>query len=170
MNQGLILTFTLSLFVSSCSTEETTSISKEENGAAFEITETIIAKSDSAIFERSLIDLSDSIVLSLYDSLKKEFQIEFRLIDLQTLFKKVNIEQLTQGESFSNRFLIEEFECDCLDELVLSYDQSTQYFNLVINETIYVEGLDWCPEHTKVFGYQVNDGEIQSLNLLAEAG
>lgn len=170
MNQSFFLIVILSVFLLSCSTETPSSKSKEENKTLFEENKKIATMSDSIVFDRGLVNLNDSVILSLYDSLKNKFDVEFSLIDLQTLFKKVEFEQITQGKKFSHKFLIEDFKCDCFDEMTLSFDHTDEYFTLVLFETIYVQDLDWCPEHNKWFVFKFKDSKIFDLDLIAEAG
>lgn len=170
MNQSLILTFLLSFFLLSCSSKNENSSDERMNAIPLERSDNIEQKRDSSFFDGSIVDLNDTIVHSLYDSLKNQFDVEFNLIDLQALFKKVKVEQLTKGKKFSHRFLIENFKCDCFDEMILSFDHTNESFTLVLFETIYVQDLDWCPEHNKWFVFKIKEGKIFDFDLIAEAG
>ena len=80
----------------------------------------------------------------LYEKLMKasEGSVSFSQQQLIDFLKAANPEELKNGNSHESELLFEPIECDCLDQMSLSYDQNQDAFILGIYEETYVEDME----------------------------
>mgnify|MGYP000654540497 CR=1 FL=1 len=110
----------------------------------------------------------DEIITSLYEKLDAEFEIPFKQNHLEKFLKNRNILHLKEGKEFEKQILFEDFDCTCYDKLNISY--SDNRFFLDINVQLFVKELDWCPESTYSYSFQIVNHKITDLKLEFMAG
>lgn len=146
------------------------SIETETHEEPIEVPEPVVSHEQKEEPETNPFEFTEETISTLYDSLDTRFDVEFELDDLQRLFRKVEPVELAQGNEFWYEFLIEDFECDCVDRLKIRYDDSSEMFELALYTELYIEDLDWCPEHTIGYGFKFKNGVISDTQVLFEAG
>lgn len=152
--------FVVGLFIiilASCGQADTQSESKAENLTV----ENSNVKSET---------FDDEIIASLYEKLDSGFEIDFKQPHLESLLRNRDIMSLREGQEFEKEMLFEDFNCDCLDKIRISYSQADDRFNLWIYEEFYTADLDWCPESSFSYSFQIVDHEIIDLKLDFMAG
>lgn len=107
---------------------------------------------------------------SLYEKLNSEFEIHFSLKDLNSVLNGVKIGELKKGKEIEKVMLFENFKCDCYDKIKISYSQSENRFILFIYEEAFVEDLDWCPESSYCFSFNLKNNKIIDLRMDFIAG
>ncbi|WP_320815370.1 hypothetical protein [Flavobacterium sp.] len=107
---------------------------------------------------------------SLYKKLNSEFKIHFSLNNLNSVLNGVKIEELKKGKEIEKEMLFENFKCDCYDKIKISYSQSENRFILFIYEEAFVEDLDWCPESSYYYSFDVKNNKIIDLRMDFIAG
>ena len=111
-------------------------------------------------------------VEKLYVELKKEKNFESDLNEtmLFEFLKNVNIAELKKGKKIEQDYFFESFKCDCQDKLSISYSNENNKFELNIYEESFEKDLDWCPETTYLFSFQIESTEIKNVMLEQIAG
>ena len=112
----------------------------------------------------------DEIITSLYEKLNSKFDIDFKQNHLESILKNRDILSLKKGEEFEKEMLFEDFKCDCIDKIRISYTGVDDRYTLLIDEEIYVANLDWCPESSYSYSFQVVNNKITDLKLDFMAG
>ena len=111
-------------------------------------------------------------VENLYNELKKEneFKSDLTQTILLQFLKNVNISALKKGQKFEHEYLFENFDCECQDNLSISYSTENNRFELTIYEESFEKDFDWCPETTYVFSFLLDKNQIKELKLDLIAG
>lgn len=112
----------------------------------------------------------EEIITALYAELDAEFYIGFKQSHLEILLRNRDMMSLRAGEVFEEELLFEDFECDCLDKMRVSYAKADKRFVLWIYEEIYEADLDWCPESTYSYSFQIENHKVTDLKLDFMAG
>lgn len=112
----------------------------------------------------------DEIITSLYEKLNSEFDIDFNQNHLESILKNRDILSLKEGEEFEKEMLFEDFKCDCLDKIRISYNEADDRFILWVYEEFYEADLDWCPESSYSYSFQIANHKITDLKLDFMAG
>ncbi len=109
-------------------------------------------------------------VISLYDKLNSKFDIDFNQHHLESALIGISINRVKAGEEFEEEMLFEDFECNCFDIIRISYSNENQRFLLWVYEEFYESELDWCPESSYTYSFQIRNRQIVDLQLDFMAG
>lgn len=113
-----------------------------------------------------------STVKNLYLALKNQQDFKSDLTE-NTLFeflKNVNILELENGIEFEKELFFEKCECDCKDKISIKCSKGGKLFELNIYEESFENDLDWCPETSYIFTFQIKNNKIQDFRLKFIAG
>ena len=110
------------------------------------------------------------LIASLYQQLAAKFEIDFSQKHLEIVFLDAEITDLKEGREISKELLFEDFSCNCLDQIKLSFEPENERFVLWVYEEFFEEDLDWCPESSYSYSFQIMNGEIRDLKLDFMAG
>ena len=162
------LALTFSILFSSCETNDVSS-SKEET-AATQIENSVNDNSENTTLSKIEFDADFS--RDLYEKLIKasEGSVNFSQQPLIDFLKVANPEELKNGNSYESELLFEFIECDCLDQMSLSYDKNQDAFILGIYEETYVEDMDWCPESAYQYSFGVKNQKAINVSFEFLAG
>jgi len=108
----------------------------------------------------------------LFAELKKQNNFESDLTEniLFEFLKNVNIVELKNGKEIEREFLFENFKCDCRDKLSITYSKENNRFELKVYESYFEKDLDWCPETSYFFSFQLDKNKIKEVKLDQIAG
>ncbi|MDO6435851.1 hypothetical protein Q4534_00465 [Cyclobacterium sp. 1_MG-2023] len=112
----------------------------------------------------------DEIITLLYEKLDSGFDIDFKQNHLESILKNLDILSLKEGEEFEKEMLFEDYKCDCLDKIKIYYDKADDRFILWVYEEFYETDLDWCPETSYSYSFQIVNHKITDLKLDFMAG
>ncbi|MDB3905352.1 hypothetical protein N9335_02625 [Crocinitomicaceae bacterium] len=150
--KSIVFVFCFGVIVSSCETNEPAVISKE-------------VKPKKIIFDSRFVeDLYGKLQASSEDAMGFSQQ---QLIDF---LKIADPEELKKGNSYGTELLFESFKCNCLDEISISYDENKDAFILSVYEEAYVEDLDWCPESSYEYSFEIQDQKAENVKFDFLAG
>ena len=138
----------------------------------FSSCETNDASANSKNTASSEIDFDADFTQDLYEKIMKasEDSVTFSQQQLIDFLKTANPEEVKNGNSYESELLFESIECDCLDQMSLSYDENQDAFILGIYEEIYVEDMDWCPESAYQFSFGVKNQKAINVSFEFLAG
>ncbi|RCL75073.1 MAG: hypothetical protein DBW72_03595 [Flavobacteriales bacterium] len=138
----------------------------------FSSCETNDASANSKNTASSEIDFDADFTQDLYEKIMKasEDSVTFSQQQLIDFLKTANPEEVKNGNSYESELLFESIECDCLDQMSLSYDENQDAFILGIYEETYVEDMDWCPESAYQFSFGVKNQKAINVSFEFLAG
>lgn len=150
--KSIIVPFCLGIIISSCETNEPT------------VTSTEVTPEKIIFDSRFAEDLYGKLEASSEDAIGFSQQ---QLIDF---LKVTDPEELKKGNSYGAELLFESFECNCLDEISISYDANKDAFIISVYEEAYVEDLDWCPESSYEYSFGIQDQKAVNVKFDFLAG
>ena len=115
-----------------------------------------------------IVKLDRDLIDKLYENLKSNFEIDFELSHLNNALNGIKLSELKSGKVFEKEMLFEDFECECLDKITISYSENR--YLLDIYEEFYEKELDWCPESSYRYSFKITDENISDLKLDFMAG
>ena len=138
----------------------------------FSSCETNDASANSKNTASSEIDFDADFTQDLYEKIMKasEDSVTFSQQQLIDFLKTANPEEVKNGNSYESELLFESIECDCLDQMSLSYDENQDAFILGIYEETYLEDMDWCPESAYQFSFGVKNQKAINVSFEFLAG
>lgn len=150
--KSIIVPFCLGIIISSCETNEPAVISKE-------------VKPEKIIFDSRFVE-------DLYGKLEasSEDAVGFSQQQLIDFLNVADPEELKKGNSYGTELLFESFKCNCLDEISISYDSNKDAFIISVYEEAYIEGLDWCPESSYEYSFEIQDQKAENVKFDFLAG
>jgi len=103
----------------------------------------------------------------LYSQLITNFKsaIGFKESHLTELLTDISIPELKQGKSVEKKMLFEDFQCECYDQMKLSYSNTDNRFILHVYEEFFNKKLDWCPESSSTYSFEILENKISDLKL-----
>jgi hypothetical protein len=150
--KSIIILFCFGIIVSSCETNESTVNSTE-------------VKPEKIIFDSRFAE-------DLYGKLEaaSEDAVNFSQQQLIDFLKIADPTELKNGNSYQTELLFEPFDCNCMDEITISYDEKQEAFILYIYDEAYVEDMDWCPESSYQYSFGIKDQKAIDVKLEFLAG
>lgn len=141
-------------------------------GILFSSCESNDASANSKKTASSVFYFDADFARDLYEKLMKasEGSVSFSQQQLIDFLKAANPEELKNGNSYESELLFESIECDCLDQMSLSYDGNQDAFILGIYEETYVEDMDWCPESAYQYSFGVKNQKAINVSFEFLAG
>lgn len=106
----------------------------------------------------------------LFEKFNKQTQTPFSYKILEDFLKDIKIEDLKKGKEFEKEVLFENFDCECMDVMKISFDKTSKTFILKINEASFVKDLDWCPEHSYIGSFEIKENKIVNTEFNLVAG
>jgi len=115
-------------------------------------------------------NFNKSQIKSLFEKFNKQTQTPFSYKILEDFLKDIKIEDLKKGKEFEKEVLFENFDCECKDVMKISFDKAAKTFILKINEASFVKDLDWCPEHSYIGSFKIENNKIVNTEFNLVAG
>ena len=111
-------------------------------------------------------------IVKLYHEIKNNNGLDSDLSEqiLLNFFKEVSISDLKNRNSFEKELFFEECKCYCKDKLSISFNKSTELFELNVYEEFFENDLDWCPETSFMFSFKLEHNNISNIKLEFIAG
>jgi hypothetical protein len=111
------------------------------------------------------------LVADLYEKLAGESPVSYSREHLALAVQGIGLADLKAGKEVEKEILFEEnCNCNCYDKIRIAYDAERQRYVLHIYEEFYEPDMDWCPESSWQYSFNIEDNQIIDLNLDFMAG
>jgi len=150
--KSIIVLFCFGTIASSCETNEPDVNSTE-------------VKPEKIVFDTSFTEDLFAKILKV-----SEGSVSFSQQQLIDFLKIADPAHLKNGNSYHTELLFESFDCNCMDEMTISYDKKQEAFILYIYEEAFVGDMDWCPESSYQYSFGIKDQKAIDVKLEFLAG
>ena len=109
-------------------------------------------------------------IKTLFNQFNKVSPTPFNYKVLKDFLKNIKIEELKKGKKIEKECLFENFKCECIDKLKIEFDKKSNTFILSVHEEKYEKDVDWCPEHSFIGSFKINNNKVYEVNFRLVAG